>query len=519
MLEYIFNKGEKAYMQHLKFDNYDLKQYEDDIIKYGLKEVWSDICKYVLSSNYINDGLLNFENIGELYEIGLAINDKNDKKKSGQYYTPKDVALVMAQWFDNINGNKICDVGCGTGNLILTYFEYIGAKRTREILENGLLYLYDLDENALLITKTIIQYKYGVKNELVNAIVCDFLDKNIIIPENSKVIMNPPYSKITQIGDNWGTTEVITDTNELYAAFIEKVIIQSKSSVIITPYSYISSNKFYSLRKILNNYNGFIVAFDNVPGNIFNGRKKGIFNTNTSNSVRAAITVVENKKNVKGFKVSPLIRFKNEEREKLLKCDVLEKTLYQKYQILDSKNKMYYKCFNDLGQVYENWEIESDKRFKDCIAKEGKYRLHIPNTCRYVTTGTKYELQRGGQYIFNFNDEKIYDFCYCLINSSFAYFYWRLYDGGITFQKSLLESMPIFYNKLSNGDIEYFSNIAKDMIRNEKKYIVTKNNVGIQENVRFPQDYIDNINNRLLKVLKVNGDSRIFDEIHKNKFF
>ena len=42
----------------------------------------------------------------------------------------------------------------------------------------------------------------------------------------------------------------------------------------------------------MNQYNGEIYSFDNVPGNIFCGRKHGIFNTNTSNSVRAAITVV-----------------------------------------------------------------------------------------------------------------------------------------------------------------------------------------------------------------------------------
>lgn len=506
-------------MKKKDLNNYDLSKYEKDILNYGIKTLWTDICQYVLSNNYNNQGLLNIDNLGELYEIGLAFCDKYDKKSSGQYYTPKDVALVMSQWLDNTKAEIICDVGCGTGNLILTYLEYVGERKARKLLEKNSLYLYDLDETALLISKTIIQYKYGNKNCYINTIVCDFLDKNIILPHNSKVIMNPPYSKITTKSKNWNETEVLKDTNELYAAFMEKVISQSKSSVIITPYSFISSNKFYSLRKVLNEHNGFIIAFDNVPGNIFNGRKKGVFNTNTSNSVRAAITVVENKNNVRGFKVSPLIRFKNEEREQLLKCDVLEKTLYQKYQILDINNKMYYKCFNNLGHIYENWATESDKCFKDCISKEGKYKLHIPNTCRYITTGTKYKLQRGGQYIFNFDNEKIYDFCYCLINSSFAYFYWRLYDGGITFQKSLLESMPVFYSKLTTDDIKYFANIANDMIQNEKKYIVTKNNVGIQENVRFPQDYIDNINNRMLKVLNVNSDSRIFDEIHKNKFF
>ena len=52
-------------------------------------------------------------------------------------------------------------------------------------------------------------------------------------------------------------------------------------------------------------------------------RKHGIFNNNTANSVRAAITLLKKSDDKKGFKITPMIRFKNEERNKLLKCKVL----------------------------------------------------------------------------------------------------------------------------------------------------------------------------------------------------
>ena len=123
---------------------------------------------------------------------------------------------------------------------------------------------------------------------------------------------------------------------------MDKIFKQSESTVIITPYSFISGNKFYSLRQNMCKYgNGFIVNFDNVPGNIFCGRKHGIFNTNTANSVRAAITLLKKSDDKKGFKITPMIRFKNEERNKLLKCKVLEKVLPNEYQIIDEKNKEF----------------------------------------------------------------------------------------------------------------------------------------------------------------------------------
>ena len=121
----------------------------------------------------------------------------------------------------------------------------------------------------------------------------------------------------------------------------------------------------------MNNYNGFVVSFDNVPGNIFNGRKYGIFNSNKGNSVRAAITVVENKKDVKGFRFSPLVRFKTEERSRMLKNDYLYSLLNDRYQIITPKRKNYYKCHKDLLKVLDSWEALSEQKMGNII--DSKY--------------------------------------------------------------------------------------------------------------------------------------------------
>ena len=502
-----------------KLKNYSLETYLSDVKTYGLEITWNNICQFVID-NYNNlPNFLNINNFGELYEIGLAIWNKQLKKDSGQYYTPDDVASVMCEWLEKCNGENVCDVGCGTGKLILTYLDLIGNEQAVKLISSGKLYLYDFDNIALKICRTSIAVKYGLNlAEKINDIYCDFLDKNIKLPENCKVISNPPYSQINEILNNWEHTEVAIKTKEYYALFIEKILNQSNSSVIISPYSFISGTKFYPLRTLMNNSTGFIVSFDNVPGNIFCGRKHGIFNTNTANSVRAAITVSMNDTKDKGYRLTPLIRFKQTERANLLKCNVLEEFLESALQTANKANPMFYKCHKQLKHIFDKWiKISQGWVLSDYTRVNGDYTIYMPNTCRYYTTASNKLLNRSGQITLNFHDENIFNYVFCLINSSFAYWYWRIYDGGITYPKNLLLSIPVFYEILSDNDKLFFNKITKEMIKNSKDYIVTKNNVGTQENIKYPKEYRDKINTKFLEILRLNDNYEIFDIIHSNK--
>lgn len=68
-----------------------IEKYIEEIDKDGLENVWDSIIK---------NGLSEVQNAGELYEIGLAHINKKEKKESGKYFTPFDVADVMSDWFD-----------------------------------------------------------------------------------------------------------------------------------------------------------------------------------------------------------------------------------------------------------------------------------------------------------------------------------------------------------------------------------------------------------------------------------
>ena len=269
----------------------------------------------------------------------------------------------------------------------------------------------------------------------------------------------------------------------------------------------------------MNNYNGFITSFDNVPGNIFKGKKHGIFNSNTSNSVRAAITIIENKPDLNGFKTTHLIRFKNSEREELLKSNTIKNLLSTNRQIVTENNKMYAKLHKKLENCFFIWKKKSTSTIGKFIDKNGQYQLYMPNTCRYFTTASKRELKRSGYMVLSTNDLDKYNFLYCLINSSFVYWWWRIYDGGITYPKGLLHSVPIFYDLLSSEDKQFLSEIATEMIKNEDKHITTKLNAGnIQENIKFPKKYRDKINQKFLEILDCKNNLNDFDFVHSSSF-
>lgn len=499
---------------------YIMENYFNDIDIKGLKKTWNSILSKIFKNNFESE-LFTLDNFSELYEIGLEYENKIEKKEMGKYYTPKDVALVMSKWLRPMKGVRVCDVGCGTGNLILSYLELIGNNEAYNLINNGDLYLYDMDETALNICKYTIAIKYGKELlKKINVKHCDFLSKKVKLPKNCKVISNPPYYKILSINDDWNVTKVIEDSKELYSSFMEKIMSQSESSVIITPYSFIGSGKFYSLRQIMNNYNGFVVSFDNVPGNIFNGRKHGVFNSNKGNSVRSAITVVENEENKNGFRFSPLIRFKTEERAKMLDNKYLESLINDRYQIVDSKKKAYYKCHIELLEILDKWESFSDQKMGNIINPHNGQEIYVPTTCRYFTVGSKKFLNRDGKRIIHVTEKEKYNYVYCMLNSTFTYWYWRLYDGGINCPLTIINNIPIFYNKLNQEQKNSINKIAEEMQKNESKYLVYKMNAGkMQENIKFPIEYRNKINKIFLEVMGIKENTNIFDIVHSSTLF
>ena len=485
----------------------------------GFRATWERMIES-LRRHPEGDGIVTLDRIGPLYEIGLAHLCKTEKKAQGQYFTPDDTAALMAAWFAALPGRNLCDVCCGTGKLILAVLARLGRRRARSLISAGRLYLYDIDPLALKISRSLIGILYGSDLEpKIRTIAGDFLSDSVRLPEKCKVISNPPYSKIGRFSAGWNRTENLLRSKELYSAIMEKILDSSRASVVITPYSFLGGEKFFPLRTKMNQKNGFIVSFDNVPGNIFYGRKKGIFNTNSANSVRAAITVTENRPGDRGYRCSPLIRFKNEERAALLQEKTLRPLVSGRPQTVSAENPKYQKCFPALEKVLDRWKACAEGTvLAGLLAPKGAYTLCVPNTCRYYSVAAARNLRRQGKYTLSFDDKMKWGFAYCLINSSFCYWHWRLYDGGITYPVSLLKEMPAPYFTLTGRERNRFLKAAETMAAAETGYLVYKKNAGaFQENIKFPEMFRTTLNNLLLKAIGLpQQDSSLFDPVHAN---
>lgn len=450
------------------------KKIEEYLKQFGLRETWYSLI-YNLSKDEriehnenISENLLKdktFYEISDLYEYSLSFIDKLNKKKSGQYYTPEDVCKFMASQINGFDNGIWCDPCCGIGNLA---YEILSLKP--EMINT--MQFFDIDETALFICRFLISYFFNVDFESIkdNFHNSSFLESNDV--KYNYIIMNPPYN-----GKEKG--------EDIYISFMKKAS-DSDGYISVTPQSFTNStNKScVELKDKINKYKFFkIYCFDNIPGNIFCGKKKGIFNTNTSNSVRAAITVCRNNENK--HSITPLIRWKTEEREKMFqKVDTLLEYSNNIY-----KDKKFLKLFKNTEGFINYGTKELGK-----MASKNKtnFVLYVPSTPRYFLTASKRKLNRSSYHKIYFNSEDDLNKAYITLNSSYSYWWWRVADGGMTLSLSVLNKIKI------NENMTVDKSIVSKLESEENTNLVNKLNAGKNnENVKHSEELITEIDNFL----------------------
>jgi tRNA1(Val) A37 N6-methylase TrmN6 len=500
--------------------------------EYGLKQTWLNLLATHISSkqrfayiltddNFLNSTILltdileniDIVEIGTLYEYSLAAENYGDKKQNGQYFTPKDISKLLANYSKRFSEGKWYDPCCGVGNL--SWFLVNIQNNKESFLKNNLV-LSDKDTLALLIARVFFTLSFQNKDtDLFNTIKDNFVEFDFLsvsqnelfntldkIPNHDYVIVNPPYCNIHE--DNRFETAKSTD---LYAYFLENIIKTSKGFISITPQSFTNAGKFYSLRSLLlKKYADLtIYCFDNVPDSIFKGVKFGSTNTNHANSVRAAIMIAGS--NVKGHKITSLLRWQTAERAKML--DNLDVFL--------SDVTLTTKFFPKVSRFFEDYynSLNLHKTLSRILSSQpSKYALYVPSSPRYFISALKKPVKRASIKTLYFNNEQDLNKAYILINSSHTYWWWRVKDGGMTLSQETLDSIPII-------DFVPDKNLISALEQSEQENKVYKLNAGsYQENIKHPIELIDKITSILnnYKILSLCHKNSEMEFINKNAF-
>lgn len=475
--------------------DYTIKHYEDDIKLQGLDDTWANLLFTLVDNKFtiqdLKNTLFDFDTLGDLYEYGLAFENKDKKKALGQYYTPQDVAKVMAELLlDDYFNEVIVDVACGTGNLIIEVIKLLGTDRTIRLLESEKIALVDIDKTAL----NIAIYRIGLLIGLEHAQKLDIVNHNYLEIVNllrpTYVISNPPYGRLAE---HQNYSDIADQSRDLYAEFMNKITNEATKAVIITPQSFLVSDKFSLLREALNSRGGgSIYSFDNVPGNIFNGRKHGVFNTNTANSTRPSITVFKAKE--MGYRLTHLIRFKTEQRDSILNIDFLNSKLGSIKQNLSRPLKR----FKELELLNPGVADINDYLEHDKTKQRDDLKLTVVTSYRYFTVATKKDLDRTGKFYLYAKNETYFNYLYALLNSSWVYMWLRALDGGILITQKLLKEIPMPIISEENYIKLYWE--VEDIKKLEQDYVVHKLNAGKQqESVKFDKEIRDRLNKIIFK--------------------
>ena len=475
--------------------------------RFGLEKTWYSVLathlhrfdradlRYILDEKeFKNIEIQNFDfldglSVGEisvLYEYSLAYMDRDKRKEEGQYFTPDDVAQVMAKKTLTFPKNKIWMDPCsGVGNL--SFWLIKNQENQEDFLKNN-IYLIDRDKLALFIARFILAVNFQKRDlrlfENIKScfVVADFLLSDNL-PKYDYAILNPPYVMV-EPDARFETSQA----RDLYAYFLEKVTKTSTGFVSITPQTFTNGQKFNSLRKLLlNNFTALdVYCFDNVPDNIFRGIKFGSKNTNTANSTRAGIIVAKQNGNKQIFRITPLLRWRVKERQNLL--DSVDNFLTE----IKPREDIFPKLQKNLLPLYD-FAKKQEKMLAHLVSRrQTLYRLIVPSTPRYFISALKCEVERSSFKTLYFYSEKEMDIAYLLLNSSYMYWWWRVNDGGMTISEKTLLTLPVI------NEISVSKNLLIKIKLSEKTNRVIKRNAGKDnENVKHNPSLVKEITSGL----------------------
>jgi adenine-specific DNA-methyltransferase len=305
------------------------------------------------------------ERIGAAYAKQV---DLEHKKTNGQFFTPFEIAQLMADLIDSKHEHvKILDPGCGTAILSCSLIESIAKKNNNlKVIE---LTLFEIDEQLFPLIQDVmnflkawlkkinISFTYSLKQAdfvLSNAKHLDY-NHNLFfaIPETYDIVIsNPPYFKLP-IDDKRAIAAktIINGHPNIYSIFMAiaaQLLKEGGQLIFITPRSYASGGYFKTFRE----YFFKRIALEKI--HLFVSRK----DTFGKDKVLQETVII---KGVKRAFVNPDRQVTIYSSQGLRDIKTPETKIFKQHELIDlnSNEKILYIPTNDREEqilgVFKNW--------------------------------------------------------------------------------------------------------------------------------------------------------------------
>jgi len=143
----------------------------------------------------------NQDIIGNTYEYLISHFASDSGKKGGEFYTPREVAVLMAKLLEPKSGARICDPACGSGSLLIRVAD--------EVIDQNYA-LYGQESNgstwALCRMNMFLHGKDSARIEWGSTLSNPKLIEGDSLMKFDVVVANPPFSL-----DKWGAETAAID--------------------------------------------------------------------------------------------------------------------------------------------------------------------------------------------------------------------------------------------------------------------------------------------------------------------
>ena len=479
------------------------------------------------------------EDIGSCFEMvkeleatedddGIELVYTDGRRKAGVHHTPFDVTRHMADLSlekieisdDSIPEDLvICDLAVGAGAFLLQFARIISNISRPDvglILEKHVIG-FDIDSSVLEICSLCFHLERGCPNtearyQLHQIDSIGQLNSREKIKHRIAEMMpstrgnptittgNPPYVRVKS-KDYVHLGFQSNKCGNLSAYFIEQAIEVTEIGKVvcqIVPQSIIQSKRMNTIRKILRTRcsNIDIEAYGCVPGYMFDQGKIGS-NSSTAITQRVAIiTAITGEAKTPVLSSTRFIRWGSRERDILF--ENLQKTRIPKQLCLDYDFPM-------IGDEESKKVLLKTQQPNRCVSEllgsNKRLKLFVPKAVRYFCTAARNDLHRS-QIELRFSDVGSRNVAQILINSSFFYWYWRIYGNGFQISNRDLHHLPVPSTEKQEQYQKKIDTMADRLHRRRKALAVKKSNKGMIENIKYDNDkqLIDNLD-KLVRLL------------------